>query len=198
LDELECEQRESSKRRCVGIFYEVSRVAKSHHRLESWVEYLEHREGSCSWILAAKGTVAADGVADFKWVAKGSNGSYTITAKGKFECSIVSGKPFYTGLNVTCSCPGGECQKVASLKSGKIIVCKHGAAALELVLDEYAADILEREAKRRKPEQKEEEKKQRQAQEVDPVALPPKILAFVKTEKGRSSSCFWKCEFRII
>jgi hypothetical protein len=84
-----------------------------------------------------------------------------------------SGKPFYEGLNVTCS-PDGERQKVASLKSGKSIVCKHGAAALELVLDKDAAEARNQGAKRRKTEQdarkvrqEDEETKQRQTQEEE-------------------------------
>jgi hypothetical protein len=129
-----------------------------------------------------KSTVAADGSVDFTWVSK-SRGlyCYTITAKGKLACSDDdddSGKPSYTGLNVACSCPDGERQKAASLESGNIIVCKHGAAALQSVIDKDAVATLKREAKRRaklrrtefdvrKARQKEEEEAQRQAQETE-------------------------------
>lgn len=121
-----------------------------------------------------KSTVAADGSVDFRWVAMGSNGSYIITAKGKLACSVdvYSGKPSYTGLNVICSCPDGELQNVATLKSGKLIVCKHGAAALELVLDKEAANTLKN--KRRKmtldvkmARQREEEENLCNAQEAE-------------------------------
>jgi hypothetical protein len=65
--------------------------------------------------------------------------------------------PIATGLNVTCSCPAGERQKFAPLKSGKIIVCKHGAAVLELAFGKEAVTTLKREvkrhAKRRRTEQ---------------------------------------------
>jgi hypothetical protein len=124
-----------------------------------------------------KSTVAADGSVDFKWVAMGSNGSYIITAKGKLVCSNDdSGEPSYAGLNVICKCPDGERQNIATLNSDKLIVCKHGAAALELVLDKgEASNSLKREPnKRRKTEkcvsntrQKKEEDRQCQAQEAE-------------------------------
>jgi hypothetical protein len=106
----------------------------------------------------------------------GSNGSYIITAKGKLACSNDdSGEPSYAGLNVICKCLDGERQNIATLESGKLIVCKHGAAALESVLDKAeAAKSLKREPKRRKTENlirnarlKEEEESQCQAQEVE-------------------------------
>jgi hypothetical protein len=39
------------------------------------------------------------------------------------------------GVKVTCSCPDGQRQAALALSQNKSIVCKHGAAALESVLD---------------------------------------------------------------
>jgi hypothetical protein len=124
-----------------------------------------------------KSTVVADGSVDFKWVALGSDGSYIITAKGKLAHSNDDrGIPSYTGLNVICNCPEGERQNEFTPNSGKLNVCKHGSAALELVVDKgEAANTLKREPKRRKTEmhvrnarrKEEEEEKQCQAQETE-------------------------------
>jgi hypothetical protein len=94
--------------------------------------------------------VAADGSVE-------SNGLYwyAITAKGKLASSDYddSGEPSYTGLNVTCSwtkrhlqLPSWRAPEVRPLKSGKIIVCKQSAAALELVFDKEAVTTLKRES----------------------------------------------------
>lgn len=82
------------------------------------------------------------GQCHFVWEAKGSSGgSYEIKATGKLEMELDKhDKPVGRGLQVTCSCPDGERQAAASLTQNKIVVCKHGAAALESVLDEEAAE----------------------------------------------------------
>lgn len=81
------------------------------------------------------------GHCDFHWEAKGSTGdTYDIRATGKLELVVVgdSGGTVGRGLKVICSCPDGQRQAVAPVTLQKMIVCKHGAAALLSVLDPEA------------------------------------------------------------
>ena len=103
----------------------------------------------------------------FVWQAKGSLGSYDIKANGKLEirepqCGDV---PEWKGLKVTCSCPDGQRQAAASLSQNKIIVCKHGAAALNSVLDEEAMAQHQASVNRLRRQRQEAEKQQKEREE---------------------------------
>lgn len=76
------------------------------------------------------------------------------------------------GLNVSCSCPDGQRQALVSRTRGRLIVCKHAAAALESVLDANPVEEEKRQqhqAKKRREREhaaKEQEcKRQRQLQD---------------------------------
>lgn len=112
-------------------------------------------------------SITADGV-DFRWTATGTS-IYTVTAIGRLRCE--NGK--FVGLNVDCSCPDGARQKIVSLRDDEIVVCKHGAAALESVEDPDAIVAAEAQAKRHKTEAaaraqkvKEERDEQRRLQDA--------------------------------
>ena len=80
--------------------------------------------------MLSNSDVHADGSVYFDWEAHGS-GVYCIVATGKVILEGWSGgRPVYSGLSVECSCPDGERQLATSLSSGRLVVCKHAAAAL--------------------------------------------------------------------
>lgn len=101
--------------------------------------------------------------ADFEWKAKGSKTEpYTITAKGSINAKhSEEGYEFdFLSFQVKCSCPDGDRQRLASLKTKKHYVCKHAFAALNTVLDENADKALESEHLQRKEEIKSEKDRQ--------------------------------------
>lgn len=108
-----------------------------------------------------------------EWEASGSS-TYQVTAKGSVVIASwdKSGNPVFQAdptdvgcLRVTCSCPDGQRQRVSSLSSRKLVVCKHAKAALDSVLDEGARiDIMSQKQQRATEasqlvEQKENERK---------------------------------------
>lgn len=112
----------------------------------------------------------------FQWEATGSTGdTYDIQATGKLETALDShGNLVGIGLTVTCSCPDGQRQALRGQSQHKIIVCKHGAAALNSVLDEEAvarhqADLTRRQQQRSEAaaRKREEEGRAREQQERD-------------------------------
>jgi hypothetical protein len=82
---------------------------------------------------------------EFRWKAKGTS-IYSVTAIGKLRYE----NDKFVGLNVDCSCPDGERQKILSRRNDEIIVCKHGAAALKSVEDPDAIVAAAAAAKRQK------------------------------------------------
>lgn len=107
------------------------------------------------------------GECNFKWEAKGSLGSYEITAVGRLIMEVDSyGKPVGRGLKVTCSCPDGQRQAAEALDQNRIIVCKHGTAALESVLDEEAIAQFQTNLIRLQRQREEKASKQKDLEEA--------------------------------
>lgn len=125
----------------------------------------------CSAPTLLSSSVKGRGTVDFKWEVSGSS-VYEITAKGKLRLKEWKDRqPVYEGLIVKCSCPDGLRQHVANLQDGGTRVCKHGAAALNSVIDAAAsarlqetkdAAIVEQQQKARKDVIKLEEQRQTQ------------------------------------
>jgi len=93
--------------------------------------------------------------ADFEWKAIGSD-VYKVVAKGSVVIIGWSGdgRPRFDSesFHATCSCPDGARQRVESINSGKVYVCKHAEAALDSVLDSAAANEIESQRKARAAE----------------------------------------------
>mmetsp|Transcript_17280 Transcript_17280/g.19942 ORF Transcript_17280/g.19942 Transcript_17280/m.19942 type:complete len:301 (+) Transcript_17280:26-928(+) len=87
-----------------------------------------------------KSIVDAQNGVDFEWQTVGSSGElYVIQAVGKLEWQTdLRNQLVARGLEVECTCPNGKQQAVHSKSIRKIVVCKHGEAALTTVLDPKA------------------------------------------------------------
>jgi len=90
-------------------------------------------------ILTKNEVDESTGICNFTWDAPGSLGIYRVEACGKIDWQLDPRKRYVArGLTVTCTCPDGERQAVKSSSINTVVVCKHGAAALESVLDPLA------------------------------------------------------------
>lgn len=92
-----------------------------------------------SWHSAATPTLLRSDVSatgfSFEWSATGTQ-VYTVKASGALRQSAAApGGTLAEALCCTCTCPDGARQALATETLGKLYVCKHGAAALNSVLD---------------------------------------------------------------
>lgn len=83
--------------------------------------------------------VSGKGRVKVEWTATGTD-VYKVKARGHIEGYVGSdGCEYYDKhFSVSCSCPDGQRQRRESMRSNRILVCKHAHAALLSVLDEGA------------------------------------------------------------
>lgn len=108
----------------------------------------DYYAGSChtarySPVLKTSSVDPETGRCTFDWVVTSSRNKrekYKIHASGRLERLVNGNKTNRgAGLEVTCDCPDGTRQKEESRRTGQLIVCKHGYAALENVHDPSAS-----------------------------------------------------------